>query len=272
MKTYIKYLLFAIFVGWMGVVHYIGAEKSVACADIIFQFSFSGFHFDIGTIPELLRYYFGIILFQVFFGTYIYRHFTSASVYYFSRCSNRIQWFLKESVFLFVYVMIYVVLTIGSGIFIVNMTAGVTFQHIDKVLLFYYVLFSALWLYAITLTVNILAIILDSSRSFMVVGGFQMFCMAVFSFFDIKGDVGQWLLENNHFLLFQWNPVFNLCIPWHSSKIEEVNKKINWFQIPFDLNWSAFYFVLLAVVSIIVGCIIVKKIEFVTVNKEGGDA
>ncbi len=69
------------------------------------------------TVVILLERMVPYIVFIILFSTYIYQHFCYSSVYFFSRCTKRWQWFIREQLRLFIYALIYMVLMMLGRVF-----------------------------------------------------------------------------------------------------------------------------------------------------------
>ena len=270
MKSYVKYFLCAIIGGAFCCLFFITTHNTISFSYVILKFGFTEFDINIASLMYLFQWYFPLIMFQIFFGTYIYRHFCCASVYYFSRCNNRVSWFLKEAALLYPIAVIYIVIMISSGTIISSITNHLYFDKTSFILFGYYLIIHSLWLFLTTLLINVLAIKISSSNSFLVVGGIQMFFMALFGSWENKLDFTI-LEKKDHFAsILKLNPLSHLVLKWHSSTLESVNKQINCFDIKFDLNWSILLFFVLSIFVIALGCLIVKRQDMIDINKETG--
>jgi len=270
MRTYFKYFLFSALLGAFCCLFYINQSESVCFSDIILKFSFSEFVIHISYLAIFSAWFLPLLVFQALFGTYIYRHFCSASVYYFSRCGHRVSWFIKEAVSLYPYTIIYLLIMLSTGTIIAGITNHLYFDKASLLILIYYLLVHSLWLYLTTLLINILAIKLSSGGAFIIVAGFQIFCIALFAYWGNNPNFGEYPLQEKYARILQFNPLSHLVIGWHSSRIDIVNEKINALGMQFDLNRSIVLFFLLSIVVISAGCLVVKKQDFIVTNIETG--
>lgn len=138
MRTYLKCIAIALFWGILLTLFYFASSKQVFFSDIIEVFSFSRPYMIIPYIIDITVQLLPYLLFQILFGTYIYRHFCSASYYYFSRCTNRTRWLLKEVISLYSYVLVFLIFVVASGTAIASITNTVIFDTESLVLFVYY--------------------------------------------------------------------------------------------------------------------------------------
>ena len=117
MKRYFRFLLFPFALGVIN--HLLSASRAegvIPASHIILADTFQQASLDLSDLPEILIRFLPLLLFQILYGTMIYRHFCTASVYFFSRKTNRIQWFLPECGKLFLHAMLYSAVLVLSGL------------------------------------------------------------------------------------------------------------------------------------------------------------
>lgn len=269
-RALLKCIILAVFCGVFQAIFYLGMKDDLNFSEIIIMFGFSEVSFILVYIIELSIKLLPILLFQILFGTYIYQHFCTASIYYFSRCQNRVKWFLKECTKLYLLTLIYPLMMVLSGTLVASISNRVIFDKDSFLLLISYVLIHSLWLFITALLINLIAILLDSSIGFTVVVGVQIFYVSTLLLWK---DV--WPLEDTahlakHVLYLKLNLIAHLILSWHSSSVSGVNQWINYLQIDFPLYISIILFLLISLVVVIVGCLVVKRKEWITFSKEGG--
>jgi hypothetical protein len=59
-------------------------------------------------------------------------------------------------------------------------------------------------------------------------------------------------------------------LSWHSSRDKAINEYINIYNIPFDLNYSVICLLVPSILIVVIGALIIKKIDFICSNKETG--
>lgn len=90
--------------------------NEISIANIVLDFSFASAEYYMAYITEITYWYIPILMSHFLFGTSIYKHFCSASVYYFSRTSKRKRWYCIESLKLYANILIYLTLLLGSSV------------------------------------------------------------------------------------------------------------------------------------------------------------
>ena len=230
-------------------------------SEIIIHFSFGELPTEHYYIAEASLRMFPLLIFQIFFGVYIYHRFCSASVYYFSRCDNRIRWFIKESLRLYPYTVMYPFIIIGVSVMMTAIFHSVQVNSASLILLMYYLVIYSLWLFIATVLINMIAIRFGNSAfGFAIVSGLQF--SFLLSLLAIDSD------STPNALLLKLNPFSHLVIKWHSSHLDSVDRLINKFGIDFDLNLSIILLFVVAIVVVVIGMTIVKKQQFISINQE----
>lgn len=271
-KALIKSVGVAILCGAFQALFFLGMREEILLSNIILVFGLSDVSFILADLIELSIRLLPFFIFQILFGTYIYQRFCSASIYYFSRCHNRVKWFIKESVKLYAFAFVYPFMMVISGVAVASITNKVVLNPGSLILLIYYGIIHSLWLFLTALLMNVIAIVFDSSYGFMAVVGIQMVSV---SSLLLWAEKNVWSLQDTtnfekHVTLLKFNPISHLILTWHSSPLLAVNEQINHLTIDFNLNASVVFFFLISLVVIVFGCFVVKKQEWITLNKERG--
>lgn len=268
-RSLIKCLVVAILWGAFQSIFYLGTSGELLLSDLIIHFGFSEVEFIIVYLIDLSIKFLPFVLFQALFGTYIYQHFCTASIYYFSRTPKRVAWFLNESLELYLLALIYPIMMIISGLALGSINNQIIFDQASFILLIYYVLIHSFWLFITTVLINILAIKVDSSFGFIVVVGFQMAMIMMLLLWSNVFPLVDSANIARHGLLLKLNPIAHLILTWHTSGIEALNARLNYWDIPFDLNTSVIVFLLISLVVVVIGSIVVKRQEWIELSKEG---
>jgi hypothetical protein len=259
-----KYLIIAVIYAFIKSWQLISSyPQNVSITTCIISMGFNRPHFIPSYLTLLLGDLVPSIIFQVFFGIYIYRHFCVANVYYFSRQCNRVYWYMREVLKLLTYVIIYFCLYIGTSIGIINIIGYAYSDACTIATLFYVLIYQILFTFAFTLLINIVSLFLGSSSGFMVIYAVQTFFVFSLALYDkllpLKGIWG---------VLFKMNPIANLVFTWHSSNNQIFNKNINMLNINFSLNSSIMYFIIINIMTIVIGAWLIKKTDISLENKE----
>ena len=271
MKYYSKFLWMAVFCGAFcifGSTRY-NPNPTILFSDVIMLLGFEYVDFFPQYIPIITYWYLPLIIFQIFYGTYIYRHFCSASVYFFSRYCSRTLWFLKETGVLYLFGLAYLIVMILSGTFITSFFTPVSAGTTSWLLACYYLLIHSLFLLVTTLGINILAIVFTSNVGFMIIEGISLFSMASFAVLG-KYFITEDILIDKYTWLLKINPFAHLVFSMHSSGINSVDRIINTKSISFDLNLSVLVFLMAAIIVTVCGCMMVSNHNFIESNKETG--
>lgn len=270
MKHYLRFLWIAVFCGFFCIFGYMKNSTECLFSDIILYLGFYEVDYYPQYIPAITYWYMPLMLYQIFFGTYIYRHFCSASIYFFSRNCSRTKWFIKESGKLYLFGTAYLILMIISGTLITSIFVPVIYDSLAFPILIYYILIYSVFLFVSAISINILAILFGSNTGFIIVESIYIFGMAVFVlmgiyFFPDEAPVneGAWLLKIN--------PFAHLVFPMHSSRFSDIDSKINLRNIDFDLNESLAVYLAAAVIFISLGCVIVNRHNFISTNQGEGE-
>ena len=271
MKSYLKFLAIALVCGVLSFMATAIKSDELYLNDIILVTAFGNVEYLPYFFPTFFEAYLPLMFFQFFYGTYIYRHFCTASVYYFSRKCNRSGWFLKEAGSLYIFALLYVLIYLGSEILCCVIFSKVIADISSIFLILYYVVLYSLFLFVTTLAINIFSILFTSNVGLILVEGLVMLCVGAYLMLGKKYITDDELI-NKYEWMIKVNPFAHLNIKLHSSSLEVINRAINVKNIEFELNTSVVLYLILAVVVTFVGTIIVNKHNFIITNQETGGA
>lgn len=208
-------------------------------------------------------------LFELYFGIMLYRHFCTASIYIFSRYPKRVRWYFGECLALGGNVILFQALLLVSALF----TAAFRYRlYIDDggILLGLYALaIPALWTYAATLAVNLVAVKAGSSTGFGVVAGVQTVCIVLFGLEDTLRRYMGIPFEPEGSLL-RFNPMASLVMGWHTSRIEVLDRAVHAPYRTMDFNHSLAFCLALCLVILLAGAGIIQKHELLKSDSETG--
>lgn len=203
---------------------------------------------------------------EAYAGIMLYQHFCTASVYVFSRYPHRVKWYLGEAGRLAGAVCIFHMLLLA----VTMLTAAVRYElqadSAGVILLAYHFAIHALWTYAMTLLVNLLAVYFGSSTAYALVISAQMVCIVLLHLMDllVKHLDGRLTYEN----AVIWNPIAHLVLGWHDRHVENINPACAPYDIWMDLNGSLITFFLLGVVLTAAGAFIIKRHDLLVSDLE----
>ena len=285
MKRYFRFLLFPFALGVIN--HLLSASRAegmIPASHIILADTFQQASLDLSDLPEILIRFLPLLLFQILYGTMIYRHFCTASVYFFSRKTNRIQWFLPECGKLFLHAVLYSAVLVLSGLGTVAVFGKLKWDEGALPLLAYFLIIYSLFLFFTTLAVNVLSILMTGSGAFIVV---EVICLVNIAVYAVLDPLSRKLAKYEppaYFVPGQEVPNFlqdwmwairpdfiaNLNLSLHSKGIGVPEGLINIQKLSFSLNWSVLYFLALSLIVIVSGCLVVQKHSFIQANQETG--
>jgi hypothetical protein len=264
MSTLKRCVLAGVFWGVFNALNYLQSRGgSLNATDILLYFSFGEPQFEPADLIYILFNMLPVVLFQCLFGMLIYRHFCMAGIFYFTRCDNRIRWFLKEAGQLLMISFLYPAVYLLTGILTARITHTVQMDDAFLILLIYDLLIYGLWYFWSTLLINMIAIGFTSEVGFIVVEGIQTIMVAALHFFKPLSTMSDPVQRQS---LARWMPldlISNLLIGWHSSNIPKVQERINCGKISFELNNSVWLMLLISAVVLAAGCVAVKRKEFI---------
>lgn len=242
-------------------------------SDILLQLGFGHMEFELSSLVDLSLRLLPFLLFQIYFGSFLFRRFCSASAYFFSRCNHRTRWFLKQSALLYGYVVCFLLATTLAATAVGVFTRQLVFDAPSALLFGSYLLTHSLWLFLTTLGVNIVAVKLGSGAAFQIVAGAQLACVL---FLLLWKDVLPLTAESPHMarngMLLRFNPVAHLVLAWHTSGMEALDQRIGSLGIHFPFYVSVLFLLLLALAVVAVGCWVVKRQDLIVSHQETGGA
>ena len=251
----------AIFLSIMYVNPYSG---TITLSELILQLGGSRGEFALSfSMTELLSFAMRLMPFFVlecYMGIAVYRHFCTASIYVFSRYPNRRKWYWREMISVGGEIMIFQ----GVLLFITILISMARYQVVvDKegiILAVYYYIIYAVWVYKITVIINLAALWLGSSTSYAVVLGVQMIEITLLSVTDLWHGYG----------MLKYNPISRLVLGWQGSRIESLNHVLLQPYDGLDLNASLLFEMITCGILLAVGSVIVRKHNLLISDSETG--
>lgn len=189
-------------------------------------------------------------------GIKMYAYFCTASIYVFSRCTNRFMWYGKTLLVLFEKICIYEAVLSGTVIVISRFRFGMNFHKVGLEILGYHLMLYVFWNLFWIVFMNLLCIRLGSSAAVAFVMGFQAVCAAglnIAGFLENKG-VPDTVVEK----LFYFNPVAHTILGWQYG--EE--------KYALNLNASVWFLLICCAAVILAGGIRIRSADFIMENPE----
>lgn len=213
-----------------------------------------------------------VFLFELLYGTLIYRSFCNVSVYYFSRQYNRTTWFCRKCVRLYLVCLVYEAAKVVISCTIACSAGLLQFDSAGILLCLYKIFSWSLWIFAMALGVNLIAI-----RWTSVGGFFSIFCVQLLSMSSLVLFTDDLVMNSGNLIpkiLFHLNPFAQICIAFQKSSNVSIQNQLTEYIINgngiLDINYSLIYCLAMAVIIMLAGCMIVRKHEFLTANTETG--
>lgn len=255
MNYYLKFLWIAVFCGILCMLGYSAGEDKFFSSEVISLFGMYGTSYFVQYLPDITHLFVPLLLFQMFFGTYIYHHFCTASIYFFSRYPKRNKWFFTETFKLYLFGCIYLFLMLISGTLVCSLFSKIVIDRKMWKLLFFYICIYSLYLFVSTFAINLLSILFNSNVAFIIVAGINSFFIAAFTivgnFFAPEGVILQ---------QYEWtikiNPFYYLIFGMHNNNT--------------DYFISILLFFSMAVLLFICSYFVINKHDFIDSNRETG--
>lgn len=255
MKYYLRFIWVGVLSGIFCILGYAIQSRALLLSDIVALFGMREIECYVQFLSNIAYWYIPLLFFQALYGTYVYRHFCTASVYFFSRYTKRTSWFLRESCALYFMGLIYLIMMLVAAIVCSALFSNVIIDEQSAKIFLYYIGIYSLYLFVTTMGINIIAIIFNSNSGFLVVEGVNLFSITLFAlvgnFFAPEG----FILEEYEWIL-KINPFYYLVF---GMKIQDK-----------DYLTSLELFMVLAIVTWLIGCRVVNKRDFIGGNKEVG--
>lgn len=267
MKYYMKFMLCAVAFGILNTLIY--GENMHTAEQVFLLWGFGQTSLLMAEAPIFISAYFPMLFFNVFWGTYIYKHFCSGSVYYFSRCKNITKWYMKECLHLYLYTLGYLGVLIASGMICALAVWHITLSASAMAGFIYYFAIHSLFLFSVTLCINIVSIWISDSNGFVYVEGAILFLIATF-FFVGENAFPEDIVTPDKMWIIKVNPISHIIFSMHSSSIPALNEAINMYGVDFELNHSVALLLLLSVITVIAGRFSVERHNFINTNLENG--
>lgn len=242
----------------------------VSLSEMILQLSGSRGSFVLGfSYSELASFVmrlFPEFIFELYAGIMLYCHFCTASIYIFSRYPHRVRWYIGEVSHLGVAVCIFNMLLLAVTILTTASRYGLQIDSAGMVLMAYHFLIHSLWIYAMTLIINLLAIYFGSSAAYTLVISVQLICIALLNFMDflVKRYDGNISYDN----VIKWNPIAHLVLGWHSSHMENVKQVLTSLYMQVDLKCSLIMLLLFGIIITSTGAFIIKEYDLLVSDME----
>lgn len=214
MKVYWKYyiipFLYGIIFSWKENIN--GIEKIDICEMVSYLGNGSVTQCNLESVLEIVSRNFMYYVFIIIFSTYIYRHFCNSSVYIFSRCEKRFNWYLKECFKLLGFTFLGNVIMLLGFILTATIGCGMTISKGSLEIVLLYLLIYTFWVFASVLIANIISIRMNSVIGNVITLGLLFFGTVM---------LGRVNFENYDYLEYiklRCNPISYTILNWYKVK------------------------------------------------------
>lgn len=205
-------------------------------------------------------------LYQFYGGIQLYRQFCVASVYVFSRTTNRVKWYFTELWGMCKGLLILQVVLQGATILVTALRWDVVWTGEGWLLLGIHVLLFTLWTFTMALGVNLLALIWGSSTGFLAVFALQAGMLAALCT-GAKLESADPTLAR----LLVLDPVSRLVLGWQSGGVFGLEGVLPAeYGHVLTLSGSLVLLVLMTAAVVILGLVVIEKKDILVSNLETG--
>ena len=232
----------------------------IALQDLVLQLSGSRGEFVMGL------YYGAMVDFGFYGGIQLYRQFCVASVYVFSRTTNRVKWYFTELWGLCKGLVVLQMFLQGTTLLVAALRWEVMWTTEGWVLLGIHVLLFTLWTLTMALGVNLLSLIWGSSAGFLVVFALQAGMLAALCT-GAKLEPADPALGRLLFL----DPISRLVMGWQSGGAFGLEGDLPAeYGHVLTLSGSLLLVALMTVAVVILGLVAIQKKDILVSNLETG--
>lgn len=242
----------------------------IALQDLVLQLSGSRGEFVMGLYyGAMVDFGFLMLpffLYQFYGGIQLYRQFCVASVYVFSRTTNRVKWYFTELWGMCKGLLVLQVFLQETTLVVAALRWNVVWTAEGWILLGIHVLLFTLWTFTMALGVNLLALIWGSSTGFLVVFALQAGMLAVLCTGAKLESTDPTLAR----LLFL-DPVSRLVLGWQSGGVFGLEGVLPAeYGHVLTLSGSLLLVALMTTAVVILGLVVIEKKDILVSNLETG--
>lgn len=205
-------------------------------------------------------------LYQFYGGIQLYRQFCVASVYVFSRTTNRVKWYFTELWGMCRGLLILQVVLQGTILLVAALRWDVVWTGEGWILLGIHVLLFTLWTFTMALGVNLLALIWGSSTGFLAVFTLQAGMLAALCTGAKLESAAPTLAR-----LLALDPVSRLVLGWQSGGVFGLEGVLPAeYGHVLTLSGSLVLVALMTAAVVILGLVVIQKKDILVSNLETG--
>lgn len=206
---------------------------------------------------------------EIFLGISLYQHFCTASIYVFSRCTNREKWYWKEMFTIGCHVLFFHIFVLCITILTTLLRYPITFDSSGMLLLLYHLILHSLWNYSMIILINLLALKYGSNMAFLTIVISQTIGITLLGIVEVLENFFEITAQTKE-LLLKLNPLSHMVLGWQQSFIIEINNIRSFICEGFYLENSLALLVIICIGVLLVGTKIVKKYDLLISDSEIG--
>lgn len=191
-------------------------------------------------------------VFECYFGVAFYQHFCTASVYVFSRRPDRIGWYLREAAHIGIASLAYQLALMGAVVFTTMLRYQVYLDSASGLVFLIHWIAHSLWIFSMTVLINLASIRWGSSGAFGTVIGAQVILIVLLKVASIFPAV------------LRFHPIAWLVLGWQDGLGPA-------FHPPYSglfFGTSLLYLFIGCVVVLAVGAVVVSKYDLLVIDSE----
>ena len=245
-------------------------DRQTTLQDLVLQLSGSRGDFVMelyyGAVVDFGFLMLPFFLYQFYGGIQLYRQFCVASVYIFSRTTDRVKWYFGELWGMCKGLLVLQVFLQGTTLLVAALRWDVVWTREGWILLGVHVLLFTLWTFAMALGVNLLALLWGSSTGFLAVFAIQAGMLAALC-------LGQGLEPPSPFLdrLMLLDPISRLVLGWQSGGAFELESALPAeYGHVLTLSGSLMLLGAMTVAVVALGLVVIQKKDILVSNLETG--
>lgn len=263
MKVYWKYFmipfLYGIIFSWNA--HMNGHGIIDICQIAVYQGNGYIWYCTFEAVLETIKTNFIYYMFIIVFSTYIYRHFCNSSVYVFSRCENRMKWYVRECLKLFCFTVIGNIAVFVGFVVTALLGCGMTSSKESIWIVFVYFAIYSLWIFASVLLANIISIIKNSVIGNLTVMGILNFLLLRLTSIDYQN------FTSREHIKMRSNPMSYTILSWYKMNIEDITgiEKLEYACNP----WMGIIVLSVCCMAVFfIGAMVIQKIDIIKNNTD----
>lgn len=227
-------------------------ELSGEFTNVVLEYNYRDFKgFKLGFLTTFMELIVPFFVFEILYGVSIYQHFGTANAYIFTRQSSRVRWFYQEAGNLFFYSLLYVFIYMSGALGMAWMGNDFYITGKSVLAMVCILVLETLFLYVMTLCINLFSILWNSMCGFLMGIAVQVFAVGILIIYDVLP------VSWGKGMLFRLNPVPNFILRWHSTSLwkEDTNR----LGIFFPVWFSILYYVVFIIILVAAGRKIIWK-------------